>query len=200
MSRMVPGIIIIYKMITLMQIEMNTSPKFSSVTRAESQQEWESALQGVEKIGICGLKLLTTGPDPLSHEIRLITLALPNNTEYIADCHELGKNILSDLAGLLENGRVKKVLYDAKLGFAFMRASENRKLNACNIFDLMLASQICWSGYYYLTPSNSPKNPWKKRIPDHGLAALAERHLGIILDWERADWMQVGPRQISPLC
>ena len=128
------------------------------------------------------MNLLTTGQDPLSHEIRLISLALPNNTVCIADCHELGNDILSDLAGLLENGRIKKVLYDAKPGLAFIRASENRKLNACNLFDLMLASQICWSGYYYLTPSNSPKNPWKKRIPDHGLAALAERHLGIILN------------------
>ena len=96
----------------------------------------------------------------------------------------LGKNILSDLAGLLEDRRIKKVLYDAKPVLAFIRASENRKLNACNIFDLMLASQICWSGYYYLTPSGSPKNPWKKKIPDHSLAALAERHLGIILDGE----------------
>jgi DNA polymerase I-like protein with 3'-5' exonuclease and polymerase domains len=39
-------------------------------------------------------------------------------------------------------------------------------------------------GYYYLTPSHSPKNPWKKNIPDHSLSALAERHLGVILDGE----------------
>ncbi|MHB8118761.1 MAG: DNA polymerase [Methanothrix sp.] len=130
------------------------------------------------------MKLLTTGPDPLSHEIRHISLALPNNTEYIADCQEPGLNILGDLAGLLENRRIKKVLYDALPSLAFIRASENRKLDACNLFDLMLASQICWSGYYYLTPSHSPKNPWKKNIPDHSLAALAERHLGVILDGE----------------
>jgi DNA polymerase I-like protein with 3'-5' exonuclease and polymerase domains len=166
----------------ILENKMTISPGFSSIIKAESQQEWESALQEIEKIGICGLKLLTTGQDPLSHEIRFLILTLPNNTVYIADCHGLGKNILSDLAGLLENGRIKKVLYDGKSDLAFIRAAENRMLNACNLFDLMLASQICWSGYYYLTPSNSPKNPWKKRIPDHGLAALAERHLGIILN------------------
>ncbi|MCX6678857.1 MAG: DNA polymerase [Methanothrix sp.] len=160
---------------------MTFSPKFSSVTTAES---WKSALQEIEKFGICGLNLLTTGPDPLSHEIRLISLVLPNNTVYIADCLELGKTILSDLAGLLENRRIKKVLYNALSALAFIRASENRKLDACNLFDLMLASEICWSGYYYLTPSHSPKNPWKKNIPDHSLAALAERHLGVILDGE----------------
>jgi len=132
------------------------------------------------------LKLLSTGQDPLSHEIRQIKLVLPNNTVYIADCLELGKTILSDLAGLLENRRIRKVLFDAKTALAFIRISVNRKLNACNLFDLMLASQICWSGYYYLTPSHSPKNPWKKSIPDHSLAALAERHLGIILNGEKS--------------
>ena len=152
---------------------MTIRPGFSSIIKAESQQEWESALQEIERFGICGLKLLTTGPDPLSHEIRQITLVLPNNTVYIADCQELGMNILGDLAGLLENRRIRKILFDAKTALAFIRASVNRKLNACNLFDLMLASQICWSGYYYLTPSHSPKNPWKKNIPDHSLAALA---------------------------
>ena len=122
----------------------------------------------IEKFGICGLEFTTTGQDPIDHEIRLITIAIPNNSVYIANCQE--RNILSDLARLLEDRRIKKVLYDALPALAFVRASLNRKLNACNIFDLMLASQICWSGYYYLTPSDSPKNPWKKRIPDHSWA------------------------------
>jgi len=60
----------------------------------------------------------------------------------------------------------------------------DRKLEVCNIFDLMLASQICWSGYQYLTASHSPKNAWKKNNPNHSLASLAERHLGIILNGE----------------
>lgn len=130
------------------------------------------------------MDLITTGLDPLSHEIKLISLALPNNTVYVADCLELGNSIISDLARLMEDRRIKKVLYNAKLALAFIRAGENRKLNAWNIFDLMLASQICWSGYYYLIPSGSLKSPWKKRIPDHSLASLAERHLGIILNVE----------------
>jgi DNA polymerase I len=88
------------------------------------------------------------------------------------------------VARLLEDRRINKVLYDAKRALAFIRVSENRKLNACNIFDLRLASQICWSGYYYLTPSGSPKNPWKRRMADNSLASLAERHLGITLNSE----------------
>lgn len=163
----------------ILENAMTFSPPLTCITKAKS---WGSVLQEIEKSGICGLNLLTTGPGPLSHEIRHMTLVLPNNTVYIADCLELGKTILSDLAGLLENRCIKKVLYDALPSLAFIRASENRKLDACNLFDLMLASQICWSGYYYLTPSHSPKNPWKKNNPDHSLAALVERHLGAILD------------------
>jgi DNA polymerase I-like protein with 3'-5' exonuclease and polymerase domains len=134
------------------------------------------------------LKSDTNGQDPLGHEVELISLAFPGNAVYIACCPEPGKStathILSELARLIEDRRIKKVLYDAKPLLAFLRTAVNRKLYACNIFDLMLASKICWSGYYYLTPSGSPKNPWKKNMPDHSLASLAERHLGIILDGE----------------
>jgi DNA polymerase I-like protein with 3'-5' exonuclease and polymerase domains len=158
-------------------------PEPGPIIRVQSRHEWESVIQELERNGACGLDLITTGPDPLSHEIRQISLSLPNNSVYIADCLMLGKSIISDLAKLLDE-RIKKVLYDAKPILAFIRATENRRLFACNIFDLMLASQICWSGYYYLTPSGSSnsKNPWKKGIPDHSLGALAERHLGIVSD------------------
>jgi hypothetical protein len=88
---------------------------------------------------------------------------------------------LSELAGLIEDRRIKKVLHDAKPLLAFLRTAVNRKLYACNIFDLMLASQICWSGYYHLTPFGSHGHPWKKNIPDHSLASLAERiHLALV--------------------
>ncbi|HUM80444.1 MAG TPA: hypothetical protein PLQ38_01600, partial [Methanothrix sp.] len=103
---------------------------------------------------------------------------------FIADTTELGKEIVSDLGQLLEQKEIKKIIYDARPALAFLRASVDRKLEVCNIFDLMLASQICWSGYQYLTASHSPKNAWKKNNPNHSLASLAERHLGIILDGE----------------
>ena len=108
-----------------------------------------------------------------------------NSSVYIADIADrpvIMERVLGDLAGLLENGRITKVLYDSKSVLSFIRAIAGRKLNFCRTFDLMLASQICWSGYYYLTPSGNPKNPWTKRLVDHSLASLAERHLGIILD------------------
>lgn len=152
-----------------------------STISVNSLQEWRSTLKEIEKHGIFGLRLESTGEDPLSHDIKIIYISLPNNT-YVADATELGKEIVCDLGRLLEQGEIKKIIHDAKPVLAFIRASVDRKLNACNIFDLMLASQICWSGYQYLTASNSTKNPWKKNNPNHSLASLAERHLGIIID------------------
>jgi hypothetical protein len=60
-------------------------PKLDTIIEAQSLQEWQSAFLETEKYGICGVKLETTGQDPLSHQIKLISLALPNNTVYIAD-------------------------------------------------------------------------------------------------------------------
>lgn len=108
-------------------------------------------------------------------------LALPGDCICIADRLALGDGIISDLAGLIENAKIKKVLYDAKTALSFLCASEKRKLKASNLFDLMLASEICWSGYYDLALTHSPKSPRKKKPPDQSLSALAERHLGIMI-------------------
>ena len=142
-----------------------------SVTTVQSLSEWESILEEIDRAGYFGLNFVAAGPDPLSHKIQRIFLALPNapgnSSVYMADIADrpvIMERVLSDLAGMLENGRITKVLYDSKSILSFIRAIAGRKLNFCRIFDLMLASQICWSGYYYLTPSGNPKNPWKKRL------------------------------------
>jgi DNA polymerase I len=97
--------------------------------------------------------------------------------------------------------KIKKVIHNAKPLLAYLRASQKRRLKAKNIFDIMLASRICWAGYYYLVPSNSPKNPWKKKSPDHELESLAERHLGINLKQscqsENQEDQELTPAQIE---
>ena len=153
-----------------------------SIISVDSTLEWQSTLGEIEKHGIFGLRLEAAGEGPLSHDTRIM-ISLPHAI-FIADTTELGKEIVSDLGRLLEQKEIKKIIYDARPALAFLRASVDRKLEVCNIFDLMLASQICWSGYQYLTASHSPKNAWKKNNPNHSLASLAERHLGIILDGE----------------
>jgi len=163
----------------------------SSIVKVDSIQTCDLALQEIRANGFCGLDMETTGLDPLTSKIRLVRLAIPNGRVYVADIFDLEKDALGDLAALLEDCQVKKVVYDAKVALSFIRASQGHRLKFKNIFDIMLASQLCWSGFYDLVPSKSVKNPWKKRIPDHSLEALAERHLGIVLerssrisDWE----------------
>jgi len=55
----------------------------------------------------------------------------------------------------------------------------------------MLASQVCWSGYYVLIPApKAVKFPWKRSRTDHSLKALVKRHLGLELDksCQTSDW------------
>jgi DNA polymerase I len=172
-----------------------------SIIRIESKEAWNEAVNDIKGFGICGLGIDTTGSDPLSCEIRLAYLTLPDGRVYVRDVFGLGNETLDDLAALIEDCQIKKVNNDAKPLLACLRASQKRRLKAKNIFDIMLASRICWAGYYYLVPSNSPKNPWKKKSPDHELEALAERHLGINLKLscqsENQEEQELTPAQID---
>jgi len=169
----------------------------------ECLQSWDKAIQEIKAYRICGLGIETTGPDPLTQEIRFIQVTLPDNRVYIADLLDFGEQILGDLARLMEDNEVKKVIHNANFELSFIRASQRRRLKSKNIFDILLASQLCWSGYYDLAPSKSPKNPWRKRVPDHGLQALAERHLGIILErsylWSDENMRNLSPEQMDYL-
>lgn len=156
-------------------------PVRSNKVEIESLQEWKVALSEVGEYKICGLDLRTTGPDPLTSRIRLVNIAFSDGRVYVADVFDLGESVIADLAELVEDEQVEKVMHDAKQDLSFIRVAALRRLKFKNIFDIMLASKICWSGYYYLSPSNSPKNPWKKKKPEHSLEALAERHLGVVM-------------------
>jgi DNA polymerase I len=158
--------------------------------KIESLQVFQHVLHEIRKVGIFAQGLQTTGSDPLCSSVRLALISLPNGRTYVADIFVIGDECLRDLAAIAEDGNVIKIIHDAKLDLAFIRASQGRRLKFENVFDTMLASQIAWSGYYNLAPSKSRKNPWKKRIPDNSLEALADRHLGIILDrsYQNCDW------------
>ena len=67
-----------------------------------------------------------------------------------------------------------------------------------NLFDTMLASQVCWAGYDSLQKANkATKNFWKTKTPEQSLKALAERHLGISLskEYQASNW---GADTLSP--
>ena len=166
-----------------------------------SLQAWASALQEIEAAGICGLDLETTGLDPLSSRARLCQLSLPSGRVYVADLWELARGEsapLQDLARLTEDPSVKIVGHNLKFDLSFIQASQGRRLKMSNLFDTMLASQVCWAGYDSLQRANkSTKNFWKTKTPEQSLKALAERHLGIFLSKElqASNW---GTDTLSP--
>jgi len=162
------------------------------VIEVSSSQAWERALQEIKAAGICGLDLETTGLDPLSSRVRVASLSLPSGQVYMADFWELGGSApLQDLASLSERLDIKKVGHNLKFDLAFIQASQGRRLQITNIFDTMLASQVSWAGYYDLVKApKATKFPWKKKLPEHSLKALAERHLGLTLakEYQASDW------------
>lgn len=76
---------------------------------------------------ICGLGTNTTGSDPCV---------------YIADLLDLGEKILGDLAALMENNDIKKVIHNANFELSFISASQRRRLKFRNIFDVQLVFRI----------------------------------------------------------
>ena len=168
---------------------------------ADTPQAWAQALQEIEAAGICGLDLETTGLDPLSSRARLCQLSLPSGRVYVADLWELGREgatPLQDLASVCERSHIKKVGHNLKFDLSFIQASQGRRLKMSNLFDTMLASQVCWAGYYDLKKApKATKNPFKKKTPEQSLKALAERHLGISLSKElqASNW---GADNLSP--
>ena len=171
------------------------------IVEISSPLVWAQALQEIEVAGICGLDLETTGLDPLSSRARLCQLSLPSGRVYVADLWELERascSPLQDLGQLSERSDIKKVGHNLKFDLSFIQASQGRRLKMSNLFDTMLASQVCWAGLYKLEAApKSTKFPWKKVLPEQTLKALAERHLGISLskEYQASNW---GADTLSP--
>ena len=176
-------------------------PLSLDVIEVHGQEVWASALHEVEAAGICGLDLETTGLDPLSCRARLAQLSLPSGRVYVADLWELeqeGLSPLQDLGQLSERSDIKKVGHNLKFDLAFIQASQGQRLHMSDLFDTMLASQVCWAGYFDLLKApKATKNLWKQSQPEHNLKALAERHLGLSLSKElqASNW---GAGELSP--
>ena len=173
----------------------------SNVINVATQEAWAQALQEIEAAGIFGLDLETTGLDPLSCRARLAQLSLPSGRVYVADLWELeqeGLSPLQDLGQLSERSDIKKVGHNLKFDLAFIQASQGQRLHMSDLFDTMLASQVCWAGYFDLLKApKATKNLWKQSQPEHNLKALAERHLGLSLSKElqASNW---GAGELSP--
>lgn len=169
----------------------------SEIVFVEDKDGWNLALREIYDAGICGMDLETTGLDPLVARVRLIQLSVPGKV-FVADVRRLGAAVLDDLASLMENENVRKVIHNAKFELSMVQASQARRLRAKNVFCTMLASQVCWSGYYDLIPAPKAKKfPWKRGKTSHSLEGLVKRHLGIKMDktCQKSDW---GAETLSP--
>jgi len=150
---------------------MISSPVIGSIIeiKIQSQQEWQYALEKIKANGICGLVLDNADIDSSGHKIKIISLALPDRTVYISDCSKLEQEDVKEIVGhlfwLLGQRGIKKVIYNVGPALAIIREAAGRMIDTLNVFDLMLASQICWSGYYYLTPCGSFPIPGREMCP-----------------------------------
>jgi DNA polymerase I-like protein with 3'-5' exonuclease and polymerase domains len=124
------------------------------------------ALRGAEAVGV---DLETTALSPRDGRIRLLQLAIPDQT-FVVDVFEAGD--LSPLKGVLEDGPVK-TLHNSKFDFSFLKAEHGISLSP--IFDTMLAAQLLAGG---------------DQTPSFSLEAVAERYASVELDksTRREDW------------
>ncbi len=79
----------------------------------ESLDAWDQAFEEIKGYGVCGLDVETVGPDPLISRIQLAQLTLPNGRIYVADILNLEEKVLDDLAALMEDDLIKKVIHNA---------------------------------------------------------------------------------------
>ena len=147
-------------------MEKSLSSKHNLVTESSDLAPVAEAIKGTEFVGV---DLETTALSPRDGRIRLLQLALPDET-HVIDVFEVGD--LSPLKEALE-GEPVKVLHNAKFDYSFLKAEHGIALSP--IFDTMLAAQLLAGG---------------NQSPSFGLADVAEREAGIELDKsaQREDW------------
>jgi DNA polymerase-1 len=175
--------------------------------RASGLPEWREALAAARAVGVCGWDFETTGLDPLLAEVRLAQIAVPIFPEtnrvaapdgrgpepgsgcrvHLLDLFALGeperREALEALAELVADPAVAKAGANLKFDLGFLRAALGRRLPAENLFDVVLASQLAWAGYYRLERTEkAAKRKLKEVYPAHDLASLCRRHLGVELD------------------
>jgi DNA polymerase I-like protein with 3'-5' exonuclease and polymerase domains len=128
------------------------------VTDAE---ELAGVAETVENAQVVGADIETTALNPRDGKIRLLQLAIPEET-FVVDVLEVQD--LSPLENALQGGPVK-ALHNSKFDHAFLWAEQG--ISLFPIFDTMLAAQLLDGGEYG---------------PSYALEAVAERYLDETVD------------------
>jgi len=149
-----------------------------------SVEAWEKAIQRVKKLGVCGLDCETTGLDPWVDQICMIQMAIPNysaNPE-VDLVHPQGKSVvcgtnstvyllnlnrkdiqhyLPGLVSIIEDAKVQVITHNGIFEQKMLRQAWGKRINAKNLFDTMLVSQLVTAGDY---------------VPKSQMAKWSEKH------------------------
>jgi len=142
----------------------------------------EDMLTSVRAAPIVGLDTETTGLDALTDRLRLIQIATPDAV-YMLDAFALDPRLI---APLLQGEGPLLVGHNLKFDLRFLDSAGVAMPAGRRLFDTMLVSQLLSAG----------AGPAVK----HGLAAVAERTLGLTLskDEQKSDWSgPLRPEQLS---
>ncbi|HSB08034.1 MAG TPA: DNA polymerase [Blastocatellia bacterium] len=124
----------------------------------------EGALEAISRQPVIGIDTETTSLDPFSGKVRLLQIAIPEQT-FVIDLFKLAALQHKGLRELLSASEPVKALHNAT--FDLKMLLHHYDLEVRGLFDTLLASQLISAG---------------RNEGGHGLAAVAERYLGQVVD------------------
>ncbi len=144
----------------------------SSFTIVTTPDGVEQALGAISGHSVLGADTETTGLDPLRSRVRLLQIATLDQS-FVFDLFQVAAFDHPRFRELFTSDQIIKIFHNAK--FDVKMLLHHFKLEVRGIFDTMLASQLISAG---------------RNEGGHGLAAVADRHLGEIIDksMQVSDW------------
>jgi DNA polymerase I-like protein with 3'-5' exonuclease and polymerase domains len=124
---------------------------------------FQQAIAFLQKCTILAIDTETTGFDPFTSKILIITLG-NSNQQYVFDIAKLTDTHIAELKKLLEDPKKLKLVQNGKFDYKMLKHILNITIN--NIYDTMIVEQVLTRG--------------RKNAPS-GLDDIVERHLGIII-------------------
>lgn len=159
--------------------------KISLITDAASLR---AHLPLLESATVLGVDCETTGLDPLSDQLRAVSIATEHHILMVDVPAVTGWAEL--LGPVLRNLRITKVFHNAKFDLAFLAQAG---VIVDPVFDTMLVSQLLDGGKHLRSRVSNPSGAGaggKSTVGFHSLEALAARELDIVLNksLQKADW------------
>jgi len=141
-------------------------------TIVDSTSGLEKALEALSRSSVIGVDTETTSLDPFTGRIRLLQISTGEQT-FVIDLFRIKALEHRGVRRLMESTEPIKIFHNAK--FDVKMLLHHCRMETRGIFDTLLASQLIGGGLFE---------------GGHGLAAIAERHLGEVIDksLQASDW------------